>query len=120
MMLVIASLMVALSFVMVGFLSLAPNVYSLIEKDFMRKVQYNAQVYGIKYGQLAFRAKTMDGSSASQKDIDLGYVKKRDVKEIDTMQDQIHLNRVQTTDPVTGQPEENVTISVTVKYQIKP
>jgi len=52
------------SFILSGiFAGLAPNVYRIIEKDFVRRAQRNARLEGLQYGDLALRAKTFNATS---------------------------------------------------------
>lgn len=83
MIIILSSILVALLLVCSAFISFMPNMYTLLEKDFMRRVQNNAELYGIKYSQTAFRAKNL--SVGSQKTLDIGYVKKLDNTEIDAV-----------------------------------
>jgi hypothetical protein len=56
-MLYIVSVILMISFILSGiFVGLAPNVYRIVEKDFLRKAQYNAKLQGLQYGDLGLRA----------------------------------------------------------------
>jgi len=56
-MLYIVSVILMISFILSGiFVGLAPNVYRIVEKDFLRRAQYNARLEGLQYGDLGLRA----------------------------------------------------------------
>jgi len=83
MIIVLSSILVSLLLICTAFVSFMPNMYTLLEKDLMRRVQNNAELYGLKYSQIAYRAKNL--STGNKKTLDIGYAKKQGNTEIDTV-----------------------------------
>ena len=63
-MIYIVSIILMFAFILSGiFAGLAPNVYRIIEKDFIRRAHQNARLEGLQYGDLGLRAKTFNAAS---------------------------------------------------------
>ncbi len=84
MIVVVVSIGVVLMIIVGGFVSLTPNIYMLIEKNFMRRAYTNISYKCLQYGQLANRAKTLElEPGKDSKELDLGYMNKKDNVELD-------------------------------------
>jgi len=80
----------ALMLLTASYLLIIPNFFAQVEKDFMRRAESNAYVYCLKYGELAYRAKTLTADSPqNKKNISLGFLKKRADTEVDTLKCEI-------------------------------
>ncbi|MFA4984562.1 MAG: hypothetical protein WC559_04595 [Candidatus Omnitrophota bacterium] len=69
----IISVILMIAFILSGiFAGLAPNVYRIIEQDFLKRASYNAKVEGLQYGNLGVRAGTFNTTSSNPADRSLG------------------------------------------------
>ncbi len=95
------------------FISFAPSLHNIIEKDFTRGVRNNATLEGLQYGNLLLRAKTIDptvsDANKRKKTITSELIKKNDVvqKRLDTI---ITFSRV--TAPT---PECNISVDINIR-----
>ncbi len=68
-MIYIVSIILMISFILSGiFVGLAPNVYRIVENDFLRRAHYNAKLEGLQYGDLGLRAGVFNTTSANPAD----------------------------------------------------
>ncbi|MFA5115132.1 MAG: hypothetical protein WC469_03595 [Candidatus Omnitrophota bacterium] len=58
-----------IAFILSGiFAGLAPNVYRIVEQDFLRRAKYNAKIEGLQYGDLGLRSGAFNTTSANPAD----------------------------------------------------
>jgi len=94
---VIASILIAISVLILAFFGYATNVHYVLDGDYMRRAYSNAVLYGLQYGELATRAGTMSSSPANNnKMLSLGYLKKKNEKELDDLNCAVELDANQT------------------------
>jgi len=96
---IITSILIAISVLILAFFGYASSVHRVIDSDYMRQVYSNAILYGLQYGELATRAGTMNsGAGNNTKTLSLGYLKKRNEKELDDLNCTVVLDTNQTID----------------------
>lgn len=87
-MIYIITIVLMIALILGGVLAaLAPNVTGIVDKDFIRKTDYNAKVAGLQYGDICLRAGTMAAApynkpleARNMKQYDLGWVTSADDK----------------------------------------
>jgi hypothetical protein len=92
---------------MATFMGFSPNFYKLTESDFMRRVNSNTIIYGLQRGDVASRAKTLSLPDNKSLTLPMGYVKKKNDAEIDSMSCVLSLT-------------DKGKVSVSIKYSSPP
>lgn len=105
---IIASLLISILVLILAFFGYATGVHGIMDSDYMRRAYSNAVLYGLQYGELSVRAGTMSSDSTQNtKKLPLGYLKKRNEKELDDLNCTIML-------------DANETIDLDVKHTMRP
>jgi hypothetical protein len=77
---IISTIIIAISVLVTTLITFNPNSRAIVESDFMRNARNNAYLYGWELAQLNVRTGNLD-VGASQDNIPLGYLSKKDSKE---------------------------------------
>ncbi|MFA5362523.1 MAG: hypothetical protein WC335_04665 [Candidatus Omnitrophota bacterium] len=82
---IVTIVFLSVSILMATFMGFSPNFYKLTESDFMRRVNSNTIIYGLQRGEVAMRAKTLSSPDKKSLPLSMGYVKKKNDVELDSM-----------------------------------
>ncbi|MDD5669206.1 MAG: hypothetical protein PHE58_04150 [Candidatus Omnitrophica bacterium] len=82
---IITIIFLSVSVLVTTFLGFSPNFHGLIEEDFKRRVTMNYTMYGLTYGEVAFRAGTLKVNPKQDvsKPLPIGYTKMKNNVELD-------------------------------------
>ncbi len=104
---IVTIVFLSISILMATFMGFSPNFYKLTESDFMRRANANTIMYGLQRGEVAMRAKTLPTADGKPLLLPMGYVKKKNNTEMDSIGCSLTLN-----------PQGKIT--VTIQYKSPP
>ncbi|MFA5362513.1 MAG: hypothetical protein WC335_04615 [Candidatus Omnitrophota bacterium] len=82
---IVTVVFLSISILMATFMGFSPNFYKLTEGDFIRRVNANTILYGLQRGEVAMRAKTLPTADGKPLSLPMGYIKKKNSAELDSM-----------------------------------
>jgi hypothetical protein len=82
---IVTIIFLSISILLATFMGFSPNFYKLTESDFMRRVNSNTIIYGLQRGEVAMRAKTLPTADGKPMPLPMGYIKKKNNAELDSI-----------------------------------